>query len=152
MIIKMHKRRAASLTQIILLSLFLLCLEQAFIFAQTTTIDKDKEIPPWMDDLHIKGQGVYLVPKGAKVQRITSGHMFIEPPNEYAARRFFEVEEHLTKVEQRQNDTQEQLEKLKKELAELRQQCTTRQDSPHPEDVSRDTESKNTSIGSQPSP
>ena len=113
-----------SLTRFILLSLFLLCSGQSPVFAQTTTTDKTKEIPPWMENVDkAGGRSTYLVPKGAKIEQITADHMFIEPPNEYAARRFFELEK-------RQVDMEKELEEIKNELEEIREQCAIQQQSP----------------------
>ena len=78
---------------------------------------KDKEIPPWMEDVKAKGRSTYLVPKGAK-REIIGAHVVVEPPNEYVARRIYEMEGYM---EERFNKMTEDQESIKKELKELKE-------------------------------
>lgn len=85
----------------------------AIIFAAN---DKGKEIPPWMEDVKVRGRSTYLVPKGAK-REIIGSHVIVEPPNEYVARRIYEIELYLAK---KFNEIDKNQEDMKKELEELK--------------------------------
>ena len=64
----------------------------AILFAATDK--KEDELPPWMEDVKVKGRSTYLVPKGAK-RELIGAHMVVEPPSEYVARRIYEIEQYL---------------------------------------------------------
>lgn len=82
--------------------------------------NKDKEIPPWMEDIKLKGRSTYLVPKGAKREFI-GAQIVVEPPNEYVARRLYEIEQSLeerfARIEKKQKEIKTGLEELKKALS-----------------------------------
>ena len=86
------------------------------VFAE---LNKDKELPPWMEDIKVNGRSTYLVPKGA-VREIIGSQVVVEPPNEYVARRIYEIERHmeerLNKITEDQENIKAELEALKKTL------------------------------------
>lgn len=92
-----------------------LVLGESFLFAQPA---KKEEIPPWMENVDKTGRSTYLVPKGAKVQKVGPTYV-IETPNEYMARRFYELELRLDKMEQREEELDKKLESLQGQLADL---------------------------------
>lgn len=77
---------------------------------------KEEEVPPWMEKVDRGGGSTYLIPKGAKVEEVTSGFVKIEPPAEYVARQIFELEK-------RQAGMEKELKEIKNELEEIREQC-----------------------------
>ena len=83
---------------------------------------KTQDIPPWMEDIEKSGRGTYLVPKGAK-RKVIGSQVIVEAPNEYVARRLYEMEGYLRrrfqKIEERQEKFQEELEGLKKSIGKL---------------------------------
>lgn len=87
--------------------------------------DKDKEPPPWMEDIKIRGRSTYLVPKGAK-REVIGSQIVVEPPNEYVARRIYEMEQYLAErfkeIEEKQESLKKELEELKKVVEDLRQE------------------------------
>lgn len=86
-------------------------------FAQTQ-IEK-QEVPAWMELISDGGaKGKYLIPKGAKVRQVGS-QVIIETPSEYMARRFYEMEQRLKKIEDKQEALQKDLQIIKKGLEEL---------------------------------
>ena len=88
---------------------------QNFLFAQT---NRTEEIPPWMEKVDKAGQASYLVPKGSKVGKFGAEYN-VETTEEYTARRFYEIDQHLDKMEKRE----EKLDKeLNKKLEDLRKQ------------------------------
>ncbi len=102
----------------ILLIFFCLCSTPALVFAKDEQ-EKDKEVPPWMENADKTGNSTYLVPKDAKVERI-AGQVVVEPPNEYVARQVFEMHK-------RQADMEKELQTIKNELKEIREQCVLQQ-------------------------
>ncbi len=96
--------------------LCVLFLFSAIIFAAN---DKKKEVPPWMEDIKIKGRSTYLVPKGAK-REIIGSHVVVEPPSEYVARRIYEIElfldEKFAEIEKNQDEIKLKLQELKDTL------------------------------------
>jgi len=85
--------------------------------------DKDKEPPPWMEDIKVRGRSTYLVPKGAK-REIIGSQIVVEPPNEYVARRLYEMEksleERFAQIEKNQEELKNGLEELKKALNKVK--------------------------------
>ncbi len=99
----------------------LLGLEQVFVSAAPKSDQKTgEEVPPWMEKVDRAKGSSYLIPKGAKVEEVTSGFVKIEPPAEYVARQVFELQE-------RQADMEKELKAIKSELEELREQCALAQ-------------------------
>ena len=101
---------------------------QTFVLAapKSDKSDKDKregEVPPWMENVDRGGGSTYLVPKGAKIEEVTSGFVKVEPPAEYVARQVYEMDK-------RQAAMEKELVTIKNELAELREQCALQQQSP----------------------
>jgi len=92
------------------LSLIFIC------YAVVVFAVKDKEIPPWMEDVKVRGKSTYLVPKGAK-REIIGSQVVIEVPNEYVARRLYEMEGYL---EKRLGEISEKQEHFSKEFEELK--------------------------------
>ena len=94
----------------------ILFLFSAIIFAAN---DKEKEIPPWMEDVINNGRSTYLVPKGAK-REIIGSHVIVEPPSEYVARRIYEIElylaEKFAEIEKNQDEIKVKLQELKDAL------------------------------------
>ena len=94
-----------------------------FVFMSAAVLSaakvKDKEPPPWMEDIKVRGRSTYLVPKGAKRETIGS-QIVVEPPNEYVARRIYEIEQYLeerfTQLEKNQKELKISLEELEKDL------------------------------------
>lgn len=78
---------------------------------------KDKEIPPWMEKVDESGRSTYLIPKGAK-RKIVGSQVIVEPPNEYVARRLYEMEGYLENRFKEIEEKQEQFKKLLDELQE----------------------------------
>ena len=82
----------------------------------------DDETPPWMEKVDGKARGTYLVPKGAK-REIVGAQIIVEPPNEYTARRLYEIEKYINerfeKVEGENNALKEQLTEIKNVVATL---------------------------------
>ena len=83
---------------------------------------KDKEVPPWMEDIKRNGKSTYLIPKGAK-NKVIGSQIVVEPPNEYVARRLYEMEGYLErrfkKIEENQENSRKELEELKGAIEEL---------------------------------
>jgi len=79
--------------------------------------------PPWMENADIKGRANYLVPIGAKKKKIGS-QVVVESPNEYVARRLYEMERYLeerfAQIERNQEALKSGLEELKKALNEVK--------------------------------
>ena len=88
---------------------------------------KDKELPPWMEDIKVKGRSTYLVPKGAKREFIGS-QVVVEPPSEYVARRLYEMEQSLeerfAQIEKHQADLKSSLEELRKDFDKVKKDQT----------------------------
>ena len=86
---------------------------------------EDKELPPWMEDIKLKGRSTYLVPKGVKREMIGS-QIVVEPPNEYVARRIYEIElylkEKFKEIEDGQIELKKELEELKEALKGIEKQ------------------------------
>lgn len=74
-----------------------------------------------MEDVKAKGRSTYLVPKGAK-REIIGSHIVVEPPNEYVARRIYEIEQYL---DAKFAEIEKNQEKMKKELEELKKSQNT---------------------------
>lgn len=115
--------RMKSLKIISFLCIILLC--PVIIFAGG---DKEKEDgpPPWMEDIKVKGRrSTYLIPKGAK-REIIGAQVIVESPNEYVARRIYEIERYLeeqfTEIEENQKALKKELEGLKKALSEVKRE------------------------------
>ncbi len=96
-----------------------MCSTPALVFAKNEA-DKDEEISPWMEKVDRGGRSTYLVPKGAKVEEIKGGAVVVEPPSEYAARLFYELDK-------RQDDMEKEIKEIKSELEEIREQCALQQ-------------------------
>ncbi len=101
---------------------FLFCISILISSVIYAANDEKKEIPPWMESVTVKGRSTYLVPKGAK-REIIGAQVVVEPPNEYVARRFYEIEEYLEKrfkrIEEDQSDLKKEIEKLKEALSKI---------------------------------
>ena len=84
---------------------------------------KDKEPPPWMEDIKIRGRSTYLVPKGAK-RKVIGSQVIVEPPNEYVARRLYEMEksleERFAQIEKNQEELKSGLEEIKKSINKVK--------------------------------
>jgi len=80
---------------------------------------KAKDVPPWMEDIEESGRSTYLIPKGAK-RKIVGSQVIVEAPNEYVARRLYEMEGYLQrrfkKIEENQEKFRKDLEALKKSI------------------------------------
>lgn len=78
-----------------------------------------------MEDIKVKGRSTYLIPKGAK-REIIGSQVIVESPNEYVARRIYEIElyleEQFTKIEEKQEELKKELEGLKKALNEIKKE------------------------------
>lgn len=99
--------------------IFLLGVGQALSVAAPKSDTKEEEVPPWMENADKTGNSTYLVPKGAKVERI-AGQVVVEPPTEYVARQVFELKK-------RQDGLEKELKEIKLELEDLRAQCVSQQ-------------------------
>lgn len=111
----------------VLIVMVLFCAGQMTSFAQNDEDDIRKpqskdEVPPWMEKVDRGGGSTYLIPKGARVDEVTSGVVKIEPPAEFVARRLYEQDIRLKKIEKSQETVTQELEGLKKELQQLREQ------------------------------
>jgi len=104
----------------IVIFLWFVFLSAAVLYA---AIDKNKAIPPWMEDIKVRGRSTYLVPKGAK-REIIGSQIIVEPPSEYVARRMYEMElyleERFARIEKNQEELKNDLEDLKKALNEVK--------------------------------
>jgi len=104
----------------IIIFLCIVLLSSAVLFAAK---DKDKEPPPWMEDIKVKGRSTYLVPKGAK-REIIGSQIIVESPNEYVARRFYEMEksleERFARIEKSQEEMKIVLEEIKNTLKKVK--------------------------------
>lgn len=96
------------------------------VFAQ-----KAKDIPPWMEDVEESGRSTYLVPKGSR-RKIVGSQVIVEPPNEYVARRLYEMEEYLRArldtIEANQEKFQKELEELETSVREIEAESGIDQD------------------------
>jgi len=98
--------------------------------------DTDEEIPPWMEKVEMKGKNAYLVPKGTK-RKMIGAHIVAESPNEYAARRIFEIEKslevRLEAIEKKQEEFQDklikELERIKETIKELEKKVSIEKNS-----------------------
>lgn len=102
-------------------AIFVVCWGPVFVFAQVV-LDNEREIPPWMEKVDRGGGNTYLIPKGSKIEEVTTGFVKIEPPAEYVARQVYEMDK-------RQAAMEKELKAIKNELAELREQCALQQQS-----------------------
>jgi regulator of replication initiation timing len=90
----------------------------------TVVMAREKEIPPWMENAvsDLGARGVYLIPKGAK-RKVIGSQVIVEPPNEYVARRLYEMEGYLQKrlgeMEKSQEDLKTKMEEMIEELKGL---------------------------------
>jgi len=100
----------------------------AIIFAAN---DMSKEVPPWMEDVKIRGRSTYLVPKGVKRKTIGS-QIIVEPTNEYVARRIYEielyVEDRFAQIEKTQAELRRKLEDIENILEEVQKEQIDQQD------------------------
>lgn len=110
--------------RLFLATVCLLGLGQNFVLAAAKPDKTDEEVPPWMEKIDQDGGSTYLVPKGSKVEEVTSGFVKVEPPAEYVARQVFELEK-------RQAAMEKELQGIRNELEELREQCALQQQSPN---------------------
>jgi len=114
--------------KIISLSVFL-AFYSSMVFAGN---DSDEEIPPWMENVVINGKqkSTYLVPKGAK-RKIIGSQVIVENPNEYTARRVYELEEfvkiRLQEIEKENEQFKEDIDHLKKMIDELKKEVGAKQ-------------------------
>ena|SRR3989338_93067 len=110
-------------TGLFIFAIFVVCWGPIFVSAQVVWDNDKEEIPPWMEKVDRGGGNTYLIPKGSKIEEVTAGFVKIEPPAEYVARQVYEMDK-------RQAALEEELEEIKSELAELREQCALQQQSP----------------------
>jgi hypothetical protein len=98
---------------------FFLFSGQNILFAQT---NRTQEIPPWMEKVDKDGQASYLVPKGSRAGKFGAEYK-VETTEEFVARRFYELDQRLDKMEQREEDLDqkldENLESLQRQLIDL---------------------------------
>jgi len=91
-------------------------------FSAVAFAAKKQEIPPWMENIDDTGRSNYLVPKGAK-REVVGSQVLVEAPNEYTARRLYEMENYLDrrfeKIEDDQADLTEALKELKGSIESL---------------------------------
>jgi prefoldin subunit 5 len=82
----------------------------------------NKNIPPWMENIDNGGRSTYLIPKGAK-RKVFGSQVIVETPNEYVARRLYEMEEYLNgqfaQIDEAQQELRKELEDLQKEVKRL---------------------------------
>jgi len=104
----------------------IICLICLFSITQYITIvhAKDKkEIPPWMESVDGGGRSTYLIPKGAKKESV-GNQMIVEAPNEYVARRIYEMEQFIEKRFKNLHNKQALLEKdlqaIKETLSQIK--------------------------------
>lgn len=98
-----------NIVAISILLIMVLC--SVMVCAQYEEEGSNTNAPPGMIVKKIGGRNV-IIPKDSWV-REEGGMLVMEDPNEYAARKFMEIEEHLAKI-----DTD--LETMQKELQELK--------------------------------
>lgn len=94
----------------------LIILSAVITLSVTASFAATKDIPPWMEQIDDSGRSSYLVPKGAK-RRIVGSQVLVEPPNEYVARRLYELEGYL---ERRFNEIEADQEQLKEDLTQIK--------------------------------
>lgn len=70
-----------------------------------------------------------LVPKGGK-PRIEPGRIYLESTDEYAARRFDEMEERFVRIEAEQNKMKDGIEKIEKALTRMRREEQVSREAP----------------------
>ncbi len=91
-------------------------------FSAVAFAAKKQEIPPWMENIDDTGRSNYLVPKGAK-REVVGSQVLVEAPNEYTARRLYEMENYLDrrfeKIEEDQKNLTEALNELKESIEKL---------------------------------
>ncbi len=84
---------------------------------------KAQEIPPWMEDIEASNRSTYLVPKGSR-RKVIGSQIIVEPPNEYVARRLYEIERAFEKrfkvIEENQEKFRTEFEDLKQSITELK--------------------------------
>ena len=102
-----------------------LCIVFLSVAVLSAAKNKDKEPPPWMEDIKVKGRSTYLVPKGAK-REIIGSQIVVESPNEYVARRLYEMEQALEKrfaqIEKTQEELKNSLEELKDKFDKIKKE------------------------------
>ena len=96
-------------------SCFILILILAFSAALIAAEDKKKEVPVGMELVSVKDNYKLLVPEGTKIRK--EGAIFIlENINEYVARRFHDMEEHIVRIETTEEELKKEIEQLKNNL------------------------------------
>ncbi len=104
-----------------------------------------KEVPPWMEDIDATGRSNYLIPKGAK-RKIVGSQVIVEPPSEYVARRFYELEEYLetrfSHIEDNQKYLKEELESLRVTIEDIQTYPEVMQDVTRLNEIVTDLESR----------
>ena len=79
----------------------------AIVFAQTK-----RQIPKGMEVIKMGGSAEIIVPKGAKTRKV-GAQIIVEGTKEYVARRFEEMEERFTAIEQNQEVLRNEIKNLK---------------------------------------
>jgi hypothetical protein len=97
------------------ISFFILILILVFSTVLIAAEDKNKEVPVGMELVLIKDNYKLLVPKGAKIRK--EGAVFIlENIDEYVARRFYDMEERIVRIEAKEEGLKKEIEQLKSNL------------------------------------
>jgi len=77
--------------------------------------DKNKDTPVGMERIQVGDTHSILVPQGAKINK-EGGVLIIETIGRYAARRFYEIEERIFKLESTQEGLSKEVQELKESL------------------------------------
>ena len=99
------------------LLIVILIFSNTFIMAQGDKEKEEKKVPPGMEIMQA-GNAELLVPKGMKTQK--KGDLIVlETSEEYVARRLFDMDERLAKIEAEEKALAEKIEQLNKTLSEI---------------------------------
>jgi len=101
-------------------SFFVLIFILAFSAELIAAEDKDKEVPVGMELVLVKDNYKLLVPKGAKIRK--DGAVFIvENIDEYVARRFYDMEERIIRIEAEEEGLKKEVDCLKSNMIKLQE-------------------------------
>ncbi len=82
--------------------------------------DKEKEIPVGMERIPVTDSYNLLVPKGTNIHK-EGALSIIENINEYVARRFYDTENRIVKIETNVEELKREIKQLKKKLIKTQQ-------------------------------
>ena len=103
----------------VFLLIFSLVLSGAiYVYPQEHKSDGNIEIPPGME-IKKEGDVNLLIPEGAKLIKKTAELTLIEGTDEYASRKFIEIESRFDKIEAEQKALKKEIKRLQKDIEEI---------------------------------